>query len=121
MGIIATGGLLYRALLVAKELEQEGIKIKVMNLSTIKPIDSETIVALAKETGAIITVEEHQVMGGMGSAVAEVLAQGSPVPVEFIGIQDKFGQSGTPEELIEHYGMGKDAIKEAVKKVMKRK
>ena len=121
VGIIATGGLLYRALLVAKELEQEGIKIKVMNLSTIKPIDSETIVALAKETGAIITVEEHQVMGGMGSAVAEVLAQGSPVPVEFIGIQDKFGQSGTPEELIEHYGMGKDAIKEAVKKVMKRK
>src|SRR3989344_4287778 len=121
VGIIATGGLLYRALLAAKELEQEEIKIKVMNLSTIKPIDTSAVEALAKETGAIVTVEEHQIMGGAGSAVAEVLAQNYPVPIEFIGIKDKFGQSGTPEELIEHYGMGKDAIKEAVKRVLKRK
>jgi transketolase len=66
-------------------------------------------------------VEEHQVAGGMGSAVSETLAQNFPVPIEFIGIQNKFGQSGTPEQLIEHYGMGKDSIKEAVKKVLKRK
>ncbi len=121
VGIIATGGLLHRALLAAKELEAEGVKTKVMNLSGIKPIDANAIINLAKEAGAIVTVEEHQVMGGMGSAVAEVLAQNFPVPMEFIGVQDKFGQSGTPDELVEHYGMGKDSIKEAVKKVLGRK
>ncbi len=121
VGIIATGALLYRAIISAKELELEGIKTKVMNLSTIKPIDKEAIIALAKECKKIVTVEEHQVMGGMGSAAAEVLTQNYPVPMEFIGVQDKFGQSGTPDELIEHYGMGKDSIKEAVKKVLARK
>ena len=119
VGIIATGGLLHRAILVAKELEAEGIKSKVMNLSSIKPIDQDAIIALAKETHALVTVEEHQVMGGMGSAVAEVLVQNFPVPIEFIGVQNKFGQSGTPDELIEHYGMGEKSIKEAVKKVLK--
>jgi transketolase len=121
VGIIATGGLVYNALLAAKELEQEGIKTKVMNLSSIKPIDSEAIIALAKECKAIVTVEEHQIAGGMGSAVAEILAQNFPVPIEFIGVHDKFGQSGTPKELVEHYGMGKNSIKEAVKKVSLRK
>jgi transketolase len=121
VGIIVTGGLMYKALLAAKELEAEGVKTKVMNLATIKPIDVDAVVALAKECKAIVTVEEHQVMGGMGSAVAETLAQNFPVPVEFLGIQNKFGQSGTPEELIEHYGMGKNSIKEAVKKILKRK
>lgn len=120
-GIIATGALLYKAIVVAKELEQEGIKTKVMNLATIKPIDSEAIIALAKETRCLVIVEEHQVMGGAGSAVAEVLAQNFPVPMEFIGIRDQFGQSGYPDELIEHYGMGKESIKDAVKKVLKRK
>jgi len=121
VGIITTGALLYRAIMVAKELEAEGIKIKVMNLATIKPIDSESIITLAKETRAIVTVEEHQIAGGMGSAVAEVLAQNFPVPIEFIGVNDKFGQSGTQDELIEHYGMGKDSIKEAVRKALSRK
>ena len=121
VGIIVTGGLMYRALLAAKELEAESIKTKVLNLSSIKPIDSNAIISLAKETKKIVTVEEHQVTGGMGSAVAEVLAQNYPVSIEFIGVQDKFGQSGTPDELIEHYGMGKDSIKKAVKKVLERK
>ena len=124
VGIIATGSLVYRAILAAKELGEsplEGIKTKVMNLSSIKPIDVDAIIALAKECKAIVTVEEHQVAGGMGSAVAEVLAQNYPVPIEFIGVQDKFGQSGTPDELIEHYGMGKNSIKEAVRKVLTRK
>lgn len=120
-GIIATGSLVHRALLAAKELEAEGIKTKVLNLSTIKPIDTKVIIALAKETKKIVTVEEHQAAGGMGSAVAEILAAHYPVPIEFIGVQDKFGQSGTPDELVEHYGMGKNSIKEAVKKVLKRK
>ncbi len=121
VGIIATGSLMHRALLAAKELDAEGIKTKVMNLSSIKPIDKEAILKLAKESKALITVEEHQVSGGMGSAVAEVIAEGFPVPIEFVGVKNKFGQSGTPDELIEHYGMGKDSIKDAVKKVLDRK
>jgi transketolase len=121
VGIIATGSLLHKALLAAKELEEEGLKIKVMNLSSIKPLDVDALVSLAKECKAIVTVEEHQTMGGMGSAVAEVLAQNFPVPMEFVGVKDLFGQSGTPNELVEHYGMGKNSIKEAVKKVLKRK
>ncbi|HEV7423982.1 MAG TPA: transketolase C-terminal domain-containing protein [Candidatus Paceibacterota bacterium] len=121
VGIIVTGSLTHYALMAAKELEAEGIKTKVMNLSSIKPIDTDAIITLAKETKKIVTVEEHQVAGGMGSAVAEVLAQNYPAQIEFIGVQDKFGQSGTPSELVEHYGMGKDSIKEAVKKVLKRK
>ena len=121
VGIIATGALTYKAMLAAKELERDGIKIKVMNLSSIKPLDVDEIVKLAKETRGIVTVEEHQIIGGLGSAVAEVLAQNFPVPIEFIGVKDLFGQSGTPDELIEHYGMGKESIKEAVKKVLKRK
>lgn len=121
VGIIVTGSLIHRALLAAKELEVEGIKTKVLNLSSIKPIDKDAIISLAKETKKIVTVEEHQIAGGMGSAVAEVLAQNFPVPIEFIGVQDKFGQSGTPDELVEHYGMGKDSIKEAVKKILNRK
>ncbi len=121
VGLIATGALLYRAIMVAKALEAEGIKSKVMNLASIKPIDVEGIVALAKETRAIVTIEEHQVIGGMGSAVAEVLAKNFPVPIEFVGVQDKFGQSGEPEELIKHYGMDEGAIKEAVSRVLKRK
>jgi len=120
-GIIATGALLHRAILAAKELEAEGVKTKVVNLSSIKPIDVNAIVALAKECKAIVTVEEHQIAGGMGSAVAEILAQNFPVPMEFIGVRDLFGQSGAPEELIEHYGLGKNSIKEAVRKVLKRK
>ena len=121
VGIIVTGDLMHRALLAAKELEAEGIKTKVMNLASIKPIGVEAILELAKETRALITVEEHQIAGGMGSAVAEVLAQNYPIPMEFVGVKNQFGQSGTPNELIEHYGMGKDSIKEAVKKVLKRK
>ena len=121
VGIIVTGGLTYEALLAAKELESENIKTKVLNLASIKPIDKDAVVALARECHAIVTVEEHQVMGGMGSYVAEILAQYYPVPIEFVGVKDLFGQSGTPSELIEHYGLGTLSIKEMVKKVMKRK
>lgn len=121
VGIIATGTLLYHAIISAKELEAEGIKIKVMNLSSIKPLDVDEIIKLAKETKAIVTVEEHQIIGGLGGAIAEVLAQNYHVPIEFVGVKDKFGQSGIAKELLEHYGMGKDSIKDAVKKVLKRK
>ncbi len=121
VGIIVTGGLMHRALLAAKELEGEGIKTIVMNLATIKPLDTKAIIALAKETKAIVTVEEHQILGGVGGSVAEVLVQNFPVPIEFVGVKDSFGQSGTPEDLIEHYGLGKNSIKDAVKKIIIRK
>lgn len=121
VGIVATGALVHKALLAAKELEGEGIKVTVMNLTSIKPLDADALTKLASDCGAVVTVEEHQVAGGMGSAVAECLAATFPVPIEFVGVKDKFGQSGTPEELIEHYGMGVTAIKDAVKKVITRK
>jgi transketolase len=84
-------------------------------------MDIGMVIAAAKEAGAVVTVEEHQILGGMGSTVAEVLVQNHPVPMELIGVHDRFGQSGEPEELIEHYGMGVTSIKAAVKKVLGRK
>jgi len=114
IGIVACGPLVYNSLVVAKELGKEGIGVSVLNLSTIKPIDKDEIVKLAREVEGIVTVEEHQIMGGMGSAVSEVLAKEYPLRMAFIGVNNEFGQSGTPEELIEHYGMGISSIKEAV-------
>lgn len=121
VGIIATGALVHKALKVANDLEKEGKKIKVLALHTVKPLDEDAIWKLGHETGAIVTVEEHQIAGGMGSAVAECMARHYPTPIEFVGINDKFGQSGKPEELIEHYGMGEKDIKQAVHKVLLRK
>lgn len=120
VAIIVCGQLVHNAILAAKELESEGVAVSVLNNHTIKPIDKEAIISVAKQAGAVVTVEEHQVAGGMGSAVAEVLASNHPVPIEFIGVKDKFGQSGTPEELIEYYGMGVKGVVEAVKRVLGR-
>jgi hypothetical protein len=105
----------------AKDLEKKHIKAIVVNIHTIKPLDEDLIIKVAKETKAIVTVEEHQKIGGLGSAVSECLAKNFPVPVEFVGIDDTFGQSGTPKELIEHYGIGRDGITSAVLKVIDRK
>ena len=121
VGIVATGALLHKAMVTAQNFAQKGISVKVLNISSIRPLDFEAIISLAKEAEAIVSVEEHQVVGGLGSAIAEVLVQNYPVPMELIGIHDKFGQSGTPEELIEHYGMGVSHIEKAVEKVMGRK
>src|SRR3990167_9182794 len=118
--IVACGPLVYQSLLAARQLEDKGIKVRVINNHTIKPIDSLTLAKAAKETGAIVTVEEHQVMTGLVSAVAEALAKNYPVPIEFIGMQDTFGESGTPTELYEKYGMSVDAIYKAVENVLKR-
>ena len=119
--IFATGYMLHYALLAAKELEQEGIQVLVANVSTIKPLDHKAILSLAKQTKAFVTVEDHQVMGGLGGAIAEFTAKNIPTPMEFVGLQDTFAESGKPSELIEKYGMGKNAIKEAVRKVIARK
>ncbi len=121
VALIGSGPVLYNGLLAALELEQEGISVLVINNHTIKPIDVDTIVWAAKLTGAVVTLEEHQIMGGCGSAVAEVLAQHQPVPIEMVGVIDHFGESGEPNELIEKFGMGKDSIKAAIKKVLARK
>jgi len=120
--LIACGPLIYNALLAAKQLlEEEKIGTIVLNNHTIKPFDEEMVVEIVSKVGAVVTVEEHQVYGGMGSAVAEVLARRKPTPIEFIGIKDVFGESGSPSELIEKYGMGVEDIKKAVKRVIKRK
>ena len=119
--VIACGVEVSEALQAAEELEKEGIKVGVVNLHTIKPIDKETIVKLAKETGAVVTAEEHQVFGGLGGAVAEVLSQEYPVPIEMVGIKDSFGISGPPWELMKHFGLTSNNIKEVIKKVLSRK
>jgi transketolase len=117
--IIATGPLVHTALIAAKELENE-IPTSVINVHTIKPLDEATILAAVQSASAIVTVEEHQVNGGLGSAIAELLAKNNPKPIEFIGVQNQFGQSGEPKELIEHYGMGVKSIGDAVRKAVSR-
>ncbi len=117
--IFATGPLLHNALLAAQQLEKENINVTVVNVATIKPLD-ESIIEIAKTAGAVVTVEEHQVNGGLGSAIAELLAKNAPMPMEFIGVQNQFGQSGEPKELIEHYGMGVKSICESAKKAISR-
>ena len=119
--VIACGVMVSEAFNAAKDLEKEGISVRVVNMHTIKPIDVEMILKCAKETGAIVTAEEHQLNGGLGSAVAEVLVQNVPVPVEMIGMHDAFGQTGTPEQLLQHYKMKAVDIAVAVKKVIARK
>ncbi len=118
VGIIATGALTYQGICAAKQFENEGVGVSVLHLATIKPLDKETILAFAKSHKAIVTVEEHQAAGGMGSAVAELLSQEQPTKMKIIGVQDKFGQSGTPDELIKHYGLDTDSIKMAVKELL---
>jgi len=105
ISIIATGHMVWEALQSSAELEKSGVKARVINIHTIKPIDKETIIRAAKETGKIVTVEEHQVIGGLGSAVAEVVAENYPVKVKMIGMQDCFGESGKPDELLDKYGL----------------
>ncbi|MDQ6822980.1 MAG: transketolase family protein [Candidatus Eremiobacteraeota bacterium] len=121
VAIIACGILVYNALVAASELAQDGIECMVVNNHTVKPMDEPAIVAAARSCGTVVTVEEHQVHGGMGSRVAEILAAKCPVPIEFVGVQDQFGQSGEPAELIEFYGMGTGAIKAAVRRALQRK
>lgn len=115
VGIIACGTLVYQAILAAQKLNEEGYEVAVLNLHTIKPFDGESVLAFAKRFGKLVTAEEHQVAGGMGSAVAEFLAEHSPIPIKFIGIHDQFGQSGTQEELFKHYKLTADDIINKVK------
>lgn len=119
--VIACGAIVAEALDAAEVLESEGVSVEVINLHTIKPIDRDAIVRSVKKTGCLVTAEEHQLAGGMGSAVMEVVAQEFPVPVEMVGINDTFGESGNPRELMEKYGITSKDIVEKVRKVMTRK
>lgn len=116
--IIATGVMVEKALLAADELAKEGISARVINMSTIKPIDEDIIIKAAHETKGIVTVEEHSIIGGLGSAVAEVVVNSSPTYVEFIGTQDTFGESGDGNELLEKYGLSVENIVNKAKKIL---
>lgn len=121
VAIIACGIVVYQALLAAKQLEAENISAAVINSHTIKPLDLETIINVARNTGAVVTVEEHQITSGLGSSVAECLAENYPVPMRRVGIMDKFGESGKPDELLEKFGLTTANIIESVKNVLKAK
>lgn len=119
--IIATGQMVYQALLAAQELKTNNISVRVINMHTIKPLDTKSVLSSAEETGAMVTVEEHQIFGGLGSTIAEIVSQNFPVPIEMIGVKDKFGESGEAEELLEKYGLtAKEIIKGAVSVLRKK-
>jgi transketolase len=111
--IIATGHMVWEALKAAETLELKGVKARVINMHTIKPVDEEAIIKAARETGAIVTAEEHQLFTGLGSAVAEIVVQHYPVPMAFVGMPDRFGESGDPMKLMEKFGLTAKAIAEA--------
>lgn len=115
IAIIATGIMVAKALEAAEKLKAEGINATVVNIATIKPLDKELIIKVAKETGKVITVEEHSVIGGLGGAVCEVLSQELPTRTKLLGLNDTFGQSGTPDSLLEHYGLTVENIVNAAK------
>lgn len=119
--VIACGAMVYEAQLASDELKEEGISVRVLDMHTIKPLDADAVIAAAKETGAIVTAEEHQMAGGLGSAVAECLALNFPTPLEMVAVHDSFGESGKPEELMNKYKLNKDAIIEQIKAVITRK
>jgi len=116
--IIACGPMVYEALVAAKELKKEKIQAEVINCHTIKPIDAKTIIRSAKKTNRVVTIEEHQIDGGLGSAIAEVLVQDYPVLMKIIGMPDKFGESGTAQQLLNKYGLNYLNIIKEVKKII---
>ncbi|MBT2163347.1 MULTISPECIES: transketolase family protein [Zobellia] len=119
--IIATGHLVWEALIAAERLEEQGISAEVINFHTIKPFDEEALLKSVKKTGCVVSAEEHNFLGGLGESVARTLTVHNPVPQEFVATQDTFGESGTPEQLMEKYGLNNKAIEKAVLKVLKRK
>ena len=121
MTMIVSGILLKKALDAAEILKEQGILVRVLDMATIKPLDHEAVIKAARETGAIMTIEDHTILGGLGSAVAEVLVENEPVPMQRIGVQDKFGESGDPELLYRDHGMDVDSIVEKAKELTARK
>ncbi|HEY0262793.1 MAG TPA: transketolase family protein [Chitinophagales bacterium] len=119
--IFATGHLVWKSVEAAKELESQGISVELVNIHTIKPLDKELVLKSASKTKAIVVAEEHNIIGGLGSTIAAFLAQEKPTPIEFVAVQDSFGESGTPDQLLAKYGLDTPNVIEAVQKVLKRK
>ena len=119
--IIATGHLVWEAIKAGEALEEKGISAEIINIHTIKPLDEEAIIKSVKKTGCVVSAEEHNFLGGLGESVARTLAEHQPAPQEFIATKDTFGESGTPEQLMEKYGLNAEAIVAASEKVIKRK
>ena len=119
--LIATGHLVWEAIQAAVELNEKGISAEVLNIHTIKPLDEKAIIESVKKTGCVVTAEEHNFLGGLGESVARTLSQHLPTPQEFVATQDTFGESGTPEQLMEKYGLNSEAIVKATHKVLERK
>ena len=119
--IIATGHLVWQSLIAAENLEKQGISAEVINIHTIKPLDSEAILGSVRKTGCVVTAEEHNYLGGLGESVARTLVEHHPTPHEFVATQDTFGESGTPDQLMDKYGLNNKAIEAAVLKVLERK
>ena len=119
--IVATGHLVWEALQASEELEKLGINAEVINIHTIKPLDKNAILKSVSKTGCVVTAEEHNKLGGLGESIARILAEENPVPQEFVAVNDSFGESGTPEQLMEKYGLNDKAIVKAVTKVISRK
>ncbi|MBC8179519.1 transketolase family protein, partial [candidate division KSB1 bacterium] len=109
-----------RALKASELLDKEGVSARVVNMSTLKPIDKDMVIKCAEETGGIVTAEDHNIYGGLGSAVAEVLVKSKPVPMEFVGVKDTFGESGEPDELAEKYGIDQKGIIAGVNRLLAR-
>ena len=121
MTIIATGHLVWEALQASEQLEKEGIQAEVINIHTIKPLDEEAILKSVAKTGCVVTAEEHNILGGLGESVSRTLVKNNPVPQEFVAVEDTFGESGTPAQLMEKYKLNDKAVVAAVKRVMERK
>lgn len=121
VSVFATGHLVWKALEAAKELKKEGLSVEVINIHTIKPLDAKAIIESAKKTGAVVSAEEHQIAGGLGESIAQVLATNLPTPMEFVAVNDSFGESATPDQLMAKYGLETVNIIEAIKKVIARK
>ena len=119
--IFATGHLVWEAIQAAQALQQEGISVELINIHTIKPLDEKAVIESVAKTGAVVCAEEHLIAGGLGELVAGVLARNCPAPVEFVSVDDQFGQSGTPAELMKLYGLDSESIVKSVKKVLSRK
>jgi transketolase len=119
--IFATGHLVWKAMEATRQLAEQGVSVELINIHTIKPLDEEAILDSVRKTRCVVTAEEHQLAGGMGESIARVLASRLPVPMEFVGVNDQFGQSGKPEELLDKYGMSAAHVADAVHRVLRRK
>ena len=121
MTIVATGHLVWKAIEAGQELAKEGISVDLINIHTIKPLDADAILKSVAKTGAVVTCEEHNILGGLGESVAQVLAANNPTPQEFVAVNDSFGESATPDQLMEKYGLGVSDIVAKAKKALSRK